>query len=91
MLLRASGTLKEAREALTRVSNEPGPRTPDDMLFLAAFSIKEKLRCSDHNALKKLLGPTKYRTLWNKLKAGGQKRTLEQIARRYAADVKLPR
>jgi hypothetical protein len=80
-LLQASGSDLKARKALTRASNEAGPkRASDEALYLAAYAIKKKLRCSDITALKKLLG-SKYRVLWDRLKAREQ--TLEQIARLY--------
>jgi hypothetical protein len=84
-LLQASGSYREAKKALTRASNEKPRRTSDEGIFLAAYSIKKKERCSDSTALKKLLGPCKYRVYWNRLRARGQ--TLEQIARLYPADV----
>jgi hypothetical protein len=52
--------------------------TSDDAVYLAANQLKNRLGCSDHTALKKLLGG-KYRVYWDKLKARDQ--TLEQIAR----------
>jgi hypothetical protein len=85
-LLQASGSYREAKKALTRASNEAGPkRASDDMVFLAAYNIKKKKRCRDSTALKKLLGPGKYRVFWNRLQARGQ--TLEQIALLYPANI----
>jgi hypothetical protein len=61
--------------------------TPDDIVYLAAYHLfqKGRKRCSDHTALKKLLGPGKYRVFWNKLNVRGQ--TLEQIASLYPTSV----
>jgi hypothetical protein len=81
-LLWASGNYREAKKALTRASNEKPTPIPDDMVYLAAYHLyKKKKRCRDSTALKKLLGPSKYRAFWNKLQARDQ--TLEQIARLY--------
>jgi hypothetical protein len=100
MLLRASGNYREAKKALTRASNSPRATSPDtstlaftsdDMIYLAAYAVKKtiikkkKKRCSDSTALKKLLGPGRYRVFWNRLRDSGQ--TLGQIARRYPIGV----
>ena len=55
------------------------PFTSDIAVYLAAYAIQKKFRCSDFTALKKLLGPNKYRVFWDRLRKRGQ--TLKQIAR----------
>jgi hypothetical protein len=86
MLLWASGSYREAKKALTRASNERPKRTSDEAIYLVAYAIKKKKRCSDITALRKLLGPGKYRTFWNRLQKRHQ--TLAQIARLYPTSVK---
>ena len=91
-LLRASGNFREAKKALTRASNDPVATSlsgvtfaNDEGVYLAAYAIKKKKQCADSTALKKLLGPGKYRVFWNRLKE--RKQTLEEIARLFPADV----
>ena len=90
-LLRASGSHREAKKALTKASNNPVATSlsgmtfaNDEGVYLAAYAIKQKRRCSDITALKKLLGDGKYRVFWNRLQK--RKQTLEEIARLYPAD-----
>jgi hypothetical protein len=101
MLLRASGSYREAKKALTRASNDPRLKasippapglkpiasgiafTSEEGVYLAAYVLKTKIikkkgRCSDQNALKKLLGG-KYRVFWDRLKE--RRQTLEEIVR----------
>jgi hypothetical protein len=101
-LLAAAGTYREAKKALTRASNDPkvlqDPRVmvsiadttwaSDEAVYLVAHHRFQKggKRCSDHTALKKLLGPSKYRVFYNRLRERGL--TLEQIARLYPTSVK---
>jgi hypothetical protein len=93
-LLWAAGSLREAKKALTRASNEKPQRTSDDMVFLAAYSIKKKFGCEDHTALRKLFRDKdgkltgKYRVYWDRLNARGQ--TLEEIARMYSSAESTP-
>jgi hypothetical protein len=98
MLLRAMhGNYQDAKKVLTKASNKPRATLPpiasgiantsDDMIYCAAYHlIQKKERCSDNTALKKLLGPGKYRTLYNRLVK--RKQTLKQIARQYPIGVK---
>jgi hypothetical protein len=91
MLLWASGDYREAKKALTRAHNKLNSVAPwrlrdgvvskggnDRAVYLAAYAIKQKSGCSDFTALRKLLGDTRYRTYWNRLKA--RRQTLRQAA-----------
>lgn len=83
MLLRASGNYIKAKKLLTLASNEKPAGMNDSAVYLAAYGIKKKRRCNDHTALKRLLGPGKYRVYWDRLKK--HKQTLRQVARLLGA------
>jgi hypothetical protein len=58
----------------------------EEGVYLAAYGLKrihieKKKRCTDHTALKKLLGPGQYRVFWDRLQARDQ--TLEEVASLY--------
>ncbi|MFY9770237.1 MAG: hypothetical protein WAK04_08390 [Xanthobacteraceae bacterium] len=67
--------------------------TSDEGVYLMAYAIQraaieKKKPCRDSTALKKLLGPGKYRVFWDRLRKRDQKhgQTLQQIAQLIGAE-----